>query len=65
MSKSKPHPQLEALKISAALFIVLIFIIAFLSLFVHSALHDTADADPARVEQTIQKIGKVHPRRES
>ena len=63
--KSKPHPQLEELKISAALFVALIFVIAFLALFVHSAVHDAASADPERVEQTIQKIGQVHPRQNS
>ena len=62
MAKSKLHPQLGELKISAVLFVALIFAIVFLSLFVRSALSDRADADPVHVEKTIQKIGTLHPR---
>ena len=63
MAKSKLHPQLEELKVSVVLFVVLIFIIVFLALFIHAVVNDPADAAPARVEQAIQKVGTLHPRK--
>lgn len=65
MAKSKLHPQLEEAKVAAILFVALIFIIAFLALFVRSALEDPADAQPAKIERAIQKVGNLYPRQDS
>ena len=61
----KLNPTLDALFMGAALFVILIFVVVFLALLVESVAQDPAADDPARVEQSVRKIGEVYPRRDS
>ena len=58
----KSHPYIDALKISALIFLVLTLVIVFLALYVNAVAKENQTIDPARVEKNLTPPGHLYSR---